>query len=103
MSEVEINNIPDAFQSKLRLMIISALFSGKKSYRELKSLTGATDGNLSTQISNLEQMNYITVEKTFIKKRPNTTCGLTDAGVNSFRDYVEMLQNIISSTELSSS
>ena len=95
---MEINNIPEAYQSKLRLMIISALFSGKKSFRELKTLTGATDGNLSAQITNLEQMNFLCVEKAFIGKRPNTTCKITDIGENSFREYVDMLQKIISGT-----
>ena len=92
---MEINSIPDAFQSKLRLMIISALFSGEKTFKELKALTGATDGNLSAQISNLEQVNYVSVEKRFVGKRPNTTCTITEDGENSFREYVGLLQKVI--------
>lgn len=90
--------MPEVFQNKLRLMIVSSLFSGKKSFNELKALTGATDGNLSVQISKLEQNGYLSIEKEIIGKRPNTTCEITDVGRNGFRDYVNMLQKIISET-----
>ena len=52
---MELNNIPEAFQTKLRLMIISALVTGSKSFNELKSITGASDGNISVQLSKLEE------------------------------------------------
>ena len=38
---MELNNLSDIFQSKLRLMLISALITGKKTFRELKEITGA--------------------------------------------------------------
>ena len=48
---MEMNNIPEIFQSKLRLMIISALIRQPLSFSVLRQLTGATDGNLSVQIT----------------------------------------------------
>ena len=95
MITVELNNIPEAFQTKLRLMIISALATGKKTFSEVKSITGASDGNISAQMSKLEQMRYITMTKEFVRKKPLTTYELTDTGLNSFEDYVEMLNRII--------
>ena len=92
---MELNNIPEAFQTKLRLMIISALATGQKSFSEIKAVTGATDGNISVQLTNLERLGYITVTKEFAGKKPLTTCRLTEEGLQGFRDYVDMLSNII--------
>ena len=92
---MEINNIPEAFQTKLRLMIISALINGKKSFSEIKTITRGSDGNISVQISKLEEMGYLTVKKEFIGKKPLTTCELTQTGVESFKEYVEMLNGIL--------
>ena len=93
---MELNNIPEMFQSKLRLMIISALVSEKRTFTALKEITGATDGNLSVQINKLSEAGFITVTKEFIGKKPLTTCELTAQGRDSFREYVELLNNILS-------
>lgn len=95
---MDLTEIPEAFQSRLRLMVISALTMGRKSFTELKAVTAATDGNLSVQISKLEQWGYITVEKVFVKRKPVTTCELTEQGLSDFKAYVEMLNRIVSDT-----
>ena len=92
---MEMNNIPEMFQSKLRLMIISALIRKPLSFSALRELTGATDGNLSVQISKLSEAGYITVRKEFAGKKPLTTCELTPLGRGSFRQYVELLNSIL--------
>lgn len=92
---MELMQIPEAFQSRLRLMIISALTMGRKSFTELKNITGATDGNLSVQITKLEQWEYLTVEKVFVQRKPVTTCELTEKGLQDFKAYVQMLNQIV--------
>ena len=52
---MEINAIPEAFQTKLRLAVLSSLLTGKKNFRELKTITSATDGNLGAQIKKFGQ------------------------------------------------
>ena len=96
---MELNSIPEAFQTKLRLMIISALATGQKSFSEIKAVTGATDGNISVQLTNLEKLGYITVTKEFVRKKPLTTCKLTEEGRQGFRDYVNMLSDIVGRAE----
>ena len=66
---MEMNNIPEMFQSKLRLMIVSGLIKQPLSFAALKQLTGATDGNLSVQISKLTDAGYIVVRKEFAGKK----------------------------------
>ena len=61
---MEINTIPEAFQTKLRLAVLSSLLTGKKNFRELKSTTSATDGNLGAQIKKLNELGYFYGEYT---------------------------------------
>ena len=96
---MELNNIPEIFQSKLRLMIISALLTGKKTFKEIKEITRATDGNISVQLSNLEKVGYIAITKTFTGKKPQTIIEITSKGHAEFVQYVNLLNRIISSTE----
>ena len=92
---MEMNNIPEMFQSKLRLMIVSGLIKQPLSFTALKQLTGATDGNLSVQITKLTDAGYIIVRKEFSGKKPLTTGELTEHGQDSFRQYVELLNSIL--------
>ena len=62
---MEINSIPEAFQTKLRLAILSSLLTGQKSFSELKEITSSTDGNLGAQIKKLNELGYVEIEKAF--------------------------------------
>jgi len=92
---LDINSIPDIFQSKLRIAIIASLMTGEKTFREVKEITGSTDGNLSVQISKLEESGYIVVYKDFFNNKPRTRYNLTEKGKREFVDYVNTLDNIL--------
>ena len=92
---MEINAIPEAFQTKLRLAVLSALLTGEKNFRELKAVTEATDGNLGAQMKKLEEAGYIKIRKEFVNNKPQTTCSMTDFGRKQFREYVEMLERLL--------
>jgi len=92
---VDINSIPESFQSKIRIAIISTLITGDKNFKEIKELTKTTDGNLSVHLSKLVEMNYLTVSKEFIGKKPRTTYSLTETGRNAFVEYVSLLQKLL--------
>lgn len=92
---MKINEIPNIFQSKIRLAIMTSLIDGKKDFKQLKELTEATDGNLSTHLSKLEKDGYISSEKTFIKRKPRSTYALTATGRRRFEEYVELLSNLL--------
>jgi DNA-binding MarR family transcriptional regulator len=61
----------------------------------LKSIVGATEGNLGAHITTLEEAGYVTVEKDFVGKRPRTRVILSPAGRRAFDAYVAYLQEII--------
>ncbi|MBQ8407516.1 MAG: transcriptional regulator [Clostridia bacterium] len=92
---MNLSDLADVFQSRLRLMIISALITGDKTFNEIKEITGATDGNISVQITKLENAGYVTVTKDFIGKKPRTTVRITEKGKQDLKDYIEMLNRLL--------
>lgn len=97
---MDINSIPEVFESRVRLAIVSSLLHEEKSFNELKEITKATDGNLSVQLTKLETLGYITSKKEFVGKKPRTTYVITDTGKLSFKTYVEMLEKILNDPKI---
>ncbi|WP_026478350.1 transcriptional regulator [Alkaliphilus transvaalensis] len=92
---MDINSIPDIFQSKLRIAIVSCLITGEKSFKELKEVTGATDGNLSVHLSKMKESGYIEINKVFLNNKPQTIYKLTKMGESKFIEYVTSLENLV--------
>jgi DNA-binding MarR family transcriptional regulator len=61
----------------------------------LREATGATAGNLSVQIDKLTAAQYISVEKGFNGKKPQTLCKITPIGLKAFEDYVDALKTYL--------
>lgn len=82
--------------SELRLAIMSLLISVRKAeFKYLKENTEATAGNLSVQITKLEDAGYIKVEKGFKGKMPQTICIITKEGITAFEKYVSDLKEYL--------
>jgi DNA-binding MarR family transcriptional regulator len=71
-----------------RLAIVAILAACESAdFVYLRNATGLTQGNLSVHLSKLEQAGYISVEKRFVDRKPNTLCRLTDTGRSAFARY----------------
>lgn len=82
--------------SELRLAVMSLLVSvGEADFVYLRQQTGATAGNLSVQLDKLSKAGYIEITKTFVGKRPNTSCRLTEEGMAAFEEYVEAIKEYL--------
>ncbi|MBR3634850.1 MAG: transcriptional regulator [Lachnospiraceae bacterium] len=92
---MNMNEIPEALCQKLRIKIISSLVSSSKTFNELLDLTQTTKGNLSVQLTKLEEWQYITSDKVIENKKTKTTYTLTDTGMSQFEEYVALLKKII--------
>lgn len=90
-----ISEIPSVFQSKVRLAVVAALLTGPKSFKSLKTITEATDGNLGRQLEILEEEHIISVEKSIAGRRVNSTYSLTPAGRRLFTEYIQLLQDLM--------
>ncbi|HBG09384.1 MAG: transcriptional regulator [Limnochordia bacterium] len=96
---MDLHKLSDAFQSRVRLAVVADLVTGSKTFKELKEATAASDGNLSTHLSKLEELGLIRSTKSFLGKRPSSSYALTPKGREEFRRYVEMLAAILESAE----
>ena len=90
-----LSDIPSAFQSKLRLAVVAALLTGPQSFKSLKTVTEATDGNLGRQLEILEEEGIIAVEKTAVGRRVGSTYTLTPEGRRLFSEYIRLLQDLM--------
>jgi DNA-binding transcriptional ArsR family regulator len=78
--------------SELRLAIMSLLVGVKEAeFAFIKEKTNASAGNLSVQISKLNDAGYITVKKSFKDNYPLTTCKITAKGITAFDNYVKAI------------
>jgi|SRR5690606_8551963 len=94
-----IQNINKAFDHRIRLGIMSILMVNEDAdFSTLKELLGVTDGNLASHAKALENENYITVEKQFIGRKPNTKYIATKEGKKAFQEHIEALEKLISNT-----
>ncbi len=79
--------------NELRLGIMSILMQVKSAeFGDLLKKTGATKGNLSTQLKKLEEAKYIKIKKTFRKNYPLTLASITSKGRRAFEQYFEDLK-----------
>lgn len=82
--------------TELRLSIMSILMQMEVAdYAHIKSVTGATAGNISVQIDKLAEAEYLRVDKGFVGKRPQTTYTLTDKGREAFCNHFEALKSYL--------
>jgi DNA-binding transcriptional ArsR family regulator len=81
---------------RVRLGIVSALALNESlSFKELKSLLGTTDGNLSVHARRLEDAGYIACEKSFEGRMPLTEYRLTTEGRRALRHYLDHMEALI--------
>jgi DNA-binding MarR family transcriptional regulator len=93
-------NLDRVIHEKGRMAIMSLLAAASQmSFTELKQTLGMTDGNLTTHIKTLQQSGYVGVTKSVQNNRPLTTCSLTTAGRAAFKNYVDLLEQIVRQTK----
>ena len=79
-----------------RLAIVSALAAAPRlTFSELRDAVGMTDGNLSVHLQKLEEKGYLTIDKQFVGRRPQTSCQLTRDGRQAFSNYLDHLEAIV--------
>ncbi|NTF40353.1 transcriptional regulator [Rhizobium rhizogenes] len=93
----------EVIHQSLRLKIMAALYAQAASealeFTTLKKITGATDGNLGSHLSTLEQAGYISTTKAFVDRKPQTRISLTREGRRAFREHVAYLREVVELAE----
>jgi len=92
----ELPDLNPVIHGKLRLALLS-LLSGvdEAEFTWLRAKTGATDGNLGAQLMKLEEAGYVTAEKRFVARKPQTLYRMTEAGRAALTEYVAALKELL--------
>jgi DNA-binding MarR family transcriptional regulator len=78
-----------------RLAILTVLTSvDSADFVFLQRATGLTNGNLSSHLTKLERAGLVTIEKTFVRKRPNTSVALTAVGKKQVAAHWAQLERL---------
>jgi DNA-binding MarR family transcriptional regulator len=89
-------NLNKAFENKIRLGIMSVLsVNSRASFNHLKEVLEVTDGNLASHLKSLEKEGYISVNKSFKNRKPNTNYNITPSGSEAFDNHLKALEEIL--------
>ena len=96
LSGPELPELNPVIHGKLRLALLSLLVSVEEAeFTWLRNRTGATDGNLGAQLQKLEEAGYLTVEKRFVQRKPQTLYRMTEKGRGALNEYVSALKELL--------
>lgn len=99
LAETPAANLDRVIHERTRLAIVSALaVSDSLTFRELKQLLGASDGNLSVHARKLEDAGYISCAKSFANRLPKTEYRLTASGRRALEKYLDHMEALIRAT-----
>jgi DNA-binding MarR family transcriptional regulator len=100
MSRFDHNELDEVIHGRLRLGIMAYLSTVSPApFVELKAKVNATDGNLSTHLSKLEEAGYVRIDKSFVNKKPRSNVHLTAKGRRAWIDYLDKLQTLLTAAE----
>lgn len=89
------DKLDKAIHEKGRLAIMT-LLAARPSWRfqDLKAELGMSDGNLITHLRTLHKLGFVAVTKE-VRNRPQTSYALTGKGRGAFRNYLDVLEQIV--------
>jgi DNA-binding MarR family transcriptional regulator len=94
--KTNIEDLHKAFESRIRLGVMSALLVNEAlDFTTLRNLLDVTDGNLATHLKALEKEGFISVEKSFVGRKPNTSYSVTNEGKKAFESHLKALEAMI--------
>ena len=78
-----------------RLAILTVLSSvNDADFLFLQRTTGLTKGNLSSHLTKLKKTGLMTIEKRFVRKKPNTKVSLTTTGTERIAHHWAQLERL---------
>ena len=94
---MKFKDLDPLLHNELRLKIMAALDSlDDADFVYLRELTKSTAGNLSVQISKLEEVGYIRVSRSGEGRGSHTVCRITAAGSKALLSYQRALLSYFS-------
>jgi len=92
----EISDLDRVIHSPTRLKILLVLMSVEEAdFTFISRAADLTRGNLSANLTKLEEVGYIKIEKKFIERVPKTIASITPAGNKALEEYSSLLGPIL--------
>jgi len=96
MTDFDHSAIDELLQSRVRLAFVAFLASaGETEFSVLRDAIKTTDGNASVHLRKLEEAGYVSVNKHFVERKPQTLYALTTRGRKALLDYVAHLESLL--------
>ena len=94
--EFDIEDLDEVIHGRVRLGVMAYLSSSETAdFNELRAKLQATDGNLSVHLRKLEDAGYVTIDKTFVNRKPLTRVTLTNPGRAAFVKYLDAMTKLV--------
>src|SRR6516164_10409718 len=98
MTDFDHNAIDEVMQSRVRIAIVAFLASaGNVDFAGIRDAIKTSDGNTSVHLRKLEEAGYVSVDKRFVQRKPQTRYALTDRGRTALLDHVAHLEMLLRS------
>ena len=92
----EISELDRVVHSPTRLKILLVLMSVEEAdFTFISNAAELTRGNLSANLSKLEEVGYVEIEKKFIERVPKTIVSITQTGEEALNRYSNLLGPVL--------
>ncbi|MBC7768346.1 MAG: transcriptional regulator [Phycisphaerales bacterium] len=96
MASFDIGKLDDVIHGRVRLGVMAYLADAEVAdFTELKTLLDVTQGNLSVHLRKLEEAGYVSIDKSFLDRKPLTRVRMTDDGRTAFGAYLEAIAKLV--------
>lgn len=96
MAAFDIGKLDDVIHGRVRLGVMAYLSdAGVADFTELKTLLDVTQGNLSVHLRKLEEAGYVSIDKSFLDRKPLTRVRMTNEGRAAFVAYLEAIAKLV--------
>lgn len=87
-------NLDSLLTAEIRFFIMTILAMYETAdFNFLKNELDASDGNLSVNLSKLEEAGYISSKKEFVGKKPRTTYKITELGLERLSSHINKIDS----------
>lgn len=91
-----LKDLDKAFENRIRLGIMSALVVNDfVDFKSLKELLGVTDGKLASHLRNQENCGYVSFERQFVDRKPQTRYSATKTGIAAFKKHIQAIEQLL--------
>jgi DNA-binding PadR family transcriptional regulator len=91
-----LDRLDPLLEHRIRLTICVLLARTQEiCFARFKETLEATDGNLGAQLRKLEEAGYLTLQRTFERRRPVTWYRLTEVGRTALERHVHALDHLL--------